>query len=163
MNIIVTVDKNWGIGYKGKPLVSIPSDMKTFRTMTEGKVVVMGRKSVLSYPGGNLQPGRTNIVLSHDKKTKIPGAMIVTDTEELLQELKKYKSEDIYIVGGESLYKQMLDYCDTIHVTKVDHEYSADAFFTNLDNCPEWKITGESEELTYFDVEYSFVRYERTI
>ena len=81
--------------------------------------------------------------------------------EELLAELEKYDTEDVYIVGGESVYRQMLPYCDVAHVTKIDHAYEADAYFPNLDKEPEWQITADSEEQTYFDITYHFLKYEK--
>ena len=86
---------------------------------------------------------------------------VYDDWRELLEEVKKYPSEDVYIIGGESIYRQLLPYCDLAQVTKIDYEYDADAFFPNLDEDPEWQLTGESEEGTYFDLEYRFLRYER--
>ena len=80
---------------------------------------------------------------------------------EVLEELKKYNSEDVYIIGGDSIYKAFLPYCDVAHVTRTDHVYDADAWFPNLEEDPEWVLTGESEEKTYFDLEFRFCRYER--
>ena len=81
--------------------------------------------------------------------------------EEALEAVKDYPPQDVYCIGGESVYRQMLPYCDTVHVTKVDYAYEADTWFPNLDEDPEWNVTAESEEQTYFDLEYRFVRYER--
>ena len=161
MNIIVAVDKNWGIGNRGELLVSIPKDQKMFRQETTGKVVVLGRKTLDTFPQKQPLPNRTNIILTHDKNYQVKGATVVNSVEELLAELKKYPSEDVYIIGGESIYQQMLPYCDTAHVTQIDHEYQADAFFPNLDEDPAWEMTAEGEEETYFDLEYRFVRYNR--
>ena len=161
MNIIVAVDKNWGIGNRGELLVSIPKDQKMFRQETTGKVVVLGRKTLDTFPQKQPLPNRTNIVLTHDTNYQVKGATVVHSVEELLAELKKYPSEDVYIIGGESIYQQMLPYCDTAHVTQIDHEYQADAFFPNLDGDPAWEMTAEGEEETYFDLEYRFVRYNR--
>ena len=86
---------------------------------------------------------------------------MVHSIEELLEELKKYPSEDIYITGGETVYRQMLPYCDVAHVTKIERKYEADAFFPDLDKDPEWEITAESDEQSYFDTTYTFVKYER--
>ena len=113
MNIIVAVDKNWAIGKDNKLLVSIPSDMKFFRETTTGKVVVMGRKTLESFPGGQPLKKRTNIVLTSDRNYKVKDAIVVHTVEELLQTLKAYKQEDIYVIGGESVYRQLLPYCDT--------------------------------------------------
>lgn len=127
MNIIVAVDKNWAIGKENKLLVSIPADMKFFRSTTTGKVVVMGRKTLESFPNGLPLKNRTNIVLTKDKNYKVKDAIIVHSIEEALEELKKYASEDVYVIGGDSIYAQMLPYCDTAHVTKIDFGYEADA------------------------------------
>lgn len=161
MNLIVAVDKYWGIGYKNRLLVSIPSDMKFFRETTTGKVVVMGRKTLESFPAGQPLKKRTNIVLTSDPAYKAGDAIIVNTPEALLEEIKKYDSEDIYVIGGESIYRMLLPYCDVAHVTRIDHAYEADAHFPNLDEDPEWEITATSDELTYFDLEYQFVKYER--
>lgn len=161
MNIIVAVDNNWAIGHKDKLLVSIPNDMKHFREETTGKVVVLGRKTLRTFPQGMPLKGRTNIVLSGDRSFTVKDAIVVHSLEELLEELKKYDSEDIYIIGGESVYRQMLPYCDVAHVTKIDHKYEADTYFPNLDEDPEWEITADSDEQTYFDLAYEFLRYER--
>ena len=161
MNIIVAADQNWAIGKDNKLLISIPADMKFFRTTTTGKVVVMGRKTLESFPGGQPLKKRTNIVLTRDKNYKVKDAIVVHSIEEVLEELKKYDSEAVYVIGGDSIYSQMLPYCDTAHVTKIDFAYEADSWFPNLDEDPEWKIAEESEEQTYFDLEYTFVKYVR--
>lgn len=161
MNLIVAVDKNWAIGKENKLLVSIPADMKFFRETTGGKVVVMGRKTLESFPGGKPLKNRTNIVLTTDTSYCVKDALAVHSVEELFEELKKYDREDIYVIGGESIYRQLLPYCRLAHVTKIDHAYEADTYFPNLDDMDDWEVTGESEEQTYFDLEYTFVRYER--
>lgn len=161
MNLIVAVDENWAIGKDNKLLVSIPSDMKFFRQTTTGKVVVMGRKTLESFPNGLPLKNRTNIVLTRSRDYKVKDAVMVHSVPELLAELEKYNSEDVYVIGGDSVYRELLPYCDTAHVTKISHAYEADAYFPNLDAMEEWEVTGESEEQTYFDLEYLFVRYER--
>ena len=129
MNLIAAVDKNWAIGRNNKLLVSIPDDMKFFRETTTGKVVVMGRKTLESFPGKKPLKNRVNIVLTGDRSYQADGAVIVHDMEELHEELKKYPSEDIYVIGGESIYKQLLDECDVAHITKIDFAYEADAWY----------------------------------
>lgn len=161
MNIIVAVDNNWAIGCRNRLLVTIPRDHKHFREETTGKVVVMGRKTVETFPQGQPLQNRTNIILSRDRDYQVKGAVMVHSVEELLEELKKYDSQNIYVVGGESIYRQLLPYCDTAHVTKIDHIYEADAYFPDLDSDPEWKITADSDEQTYFDIAYTFYKYER--
>ncbi len=161
MNCIVAVDENWAIGNKNELLVRIPADQKFFRMETTGKVVVLGRKTMDTFPQKKPLPNRTNIILSTQKDYQVKDAIVVHSIEELMEELKNYNSEDVYIIGGDSIYKQMLPYCDTAHVTKIDRAYEADRYFPNLDNMDEWEITADSEEQVYFDITYHFLKYER--
>ena len=161
MNLIVAVDENWAIGNKNELLVRIPADHKFFRQETTGKVVVLGRKTLETFPQGLPLKNCTNIIMSTNPSYQVKDAVVVHNVEELLKELKQYDTQDVYIVGGESIYRQMLPYCDVAHVTRIDHAYEADAFFPNLDECPEWQITADSEEQTYFDITYHFLKYER--
>lgn len=161
MNVIVAVDNNWAIGNKNELLIRIPNDHKHFREETTGKVVVLGRKTLETFPQGLPLKNRTNIILSKDRNYKVKDAIVVHSVEELLEELKNYRDEDIYIIGGDSVYRQMLPFCDVAHITKIDHEYEADAYFPNLDQSGEWEITAESDEQTYFDIPYQFLKYER--
>ena len=161
MNLIVAVDSNWAIGKENKLLVSIPQDMKFFRETTKGKVVAMGRKTLESFPGGQPLKNRVNVVLTTDKNYKVKDTVIVHSVEEMVEELKKYNSEDVYVIGGESIYRQLLPYCTMAYVTKIDHAYDADTYFPDLDADPEWEMTKISDEQTYFDLEYVFVIYER--
>ena len=161
MNLIVAVDSNWAIGKENKLLVSIPQDMKFFRETTKGKVVAMGRKTLESFPGGLPLKNRVNIVITRDKNYKVKDAVVVHSIEEALEEAKKYSQEDVYVIGGDSIYKQMLPYCTKAHVTKIDFAYEADTFFPNLDEDEQWEVTERSEEQTYFDLEYEFRTYER--
>ena len=161
MNLIVAVDKNWAIGKDNGLLVSIPADMKFFRETTTGKVVVMGRKTLESFPNGLPLKNRVNIVLTTDYSYQVKDAVIVHSKEELEEELQKYNSEDIYVIGGESVYRLLLDACDTAHITKIDYAYEADAFFPNLDENPDWEIVADSEEQTYFDLEFYFLKYQK--
>lgn len=159
MNLIVAVDKNWAIGKDNKLLVSIPDDMKFFRETTSGHVVVMGRKTLESFPGGKPLKNRTNIVITRDKNYQAGDAIVVHTEEELKSELNKYNSEDIYVIGGESIYRMLLDDCDVAHVTYVDYAYDADTYFPNLDENPAWQLAEESEEQTYYDLEFYFRKY----
>ena len=161
MKAILAADKNWGIGYNNRLLVSIPSDMKFFRQTTTGKVVVMGRKTLESFPNGLPLKNRTNIVLTANLDYDVKDAVIVHSKDELLEELKKYNEDDIYVIGGESVYRMMLPYCDTVLVTKIDRAFQADTHFPNLDEMEEWTLTEESEEQTCFDLEFRFTKYER--
>jgi dihydrofolate reductase len=161
MNIIAAVDANWAIGYKNELLVKIPNDQKWFQKITTGKVVVMGRKTMETFPNGMPLKNRTNIVLTGDRALRVKDAELVYGIEELLEKLKQYNTEDVYVIGGESVYEELLPYCDTAYITKIDYTYQADRYFPNLDNDADWHIESESEEQTYFDLEYYFVKYVR--
>ena len=163
MNIIVSVDKKWGIGNKGKLLVSIPKDMKLFREETVGKVIIMGHNTLLSLPGAQPLSGRENIVLSKDKNLKIKGATVLHSIESCMEYLKEknIKDENVFVIGGESVYRDFLPYCNVAHVTYIDYEYEADRHFLNLDMDKEWSLCLETEEETYFDIPYTFRMYKR--
>ncbi len=159
MNLILSADNNWAIGKDNKLLVRIPADMKFFRETT--KVVVMGRKTLESFPNGLPLKNRINIVLTKNLSYQVKDAIVVHSKEELDQELKKYNSDDIYVIGGGSVYEMLLKECDIAHVTKINYTYEADTFFPNLDEDPDWEIVADSEEQTYFDLEYYFLKYQR--
>ena len=127
MNLIVAVDKNWAIGNKGELLVRIPADHKMFRQETTGKVVVLGRKTMDTFPGGQPLKNRDNIILSRNEAYQQKDAQVVHSVEELLEAVKGYDTKEVYVIGGSSVYEQLLPYCDTAHVTKIDHAYEADA------------------------------------
>ena len=163
MNIIVAVDKKWGIGNKGKLLVSIPRDKKLFREETTGKVIIMGHNTLLSLPGSQPLAGRKNIVLSRDKSLSIKGATVLNGVDACMDYLKKnnIKDSDVFVIGGESVYNDFLPYCDVAHITYIDYEYEADRHFLNLDISNEWSLVLETEEETYFDIPYTFRLYKR--
>ena len=161
MKMIVAVDRNWAIGKDNKLLVRIPADQRFFRQETTGKVVVMGRKTLESFPNGLPLKDRINIVLSRRKDYAVKGAIVLHSPEEVLQEIGKYPKDDVYCIGGESIYRLFLPYCDLAQVTAVNYAYEADSYFPNLDTDPAWQKVAESEEQTYFNLEYRFVRYER--
>lgn len=162
MNIIVAVDKHWAIGSRGQLLVSIPHDQKRFREMTLGKVIVMGRKTLESLPGGQPLYGRTNVVLSRNPEYQVKGAEVCHSVEEARSYLKAYPSEDVYIIGGGSIYEQFLPLCDRAEVTWIDFAYDSDTGFPNLENLPGWELKAESDEQTYFDLCYTYQTYEKT-
>ena len=160
MKCIAAVDNNWAIGFKGKLLVSIPNDQKMFRNETTGKVIVLGRKTLETFPNGLPLKNRTNIILSRDPDYKVKDAIVVHGDEELFDVIKDYDPDDIYIIGGESVYKRYCGYCDTAIITKIDQTYESDAFFPNLDEDDDWEMVAESEEMTCFSVEYTFREYK---
>lgn len=160
MQLIVAVDQNWAIGNGNKLLVRIPEDQKFFQETTMGNVVVLGRKTLAEFPNGLPLKGRTNIILSGNQDFTVKDAIVVHSEEELFEELKKYDSNKIFVIGGESIYNMLYEYCDTAHVTKIEYSYQADKYFPNLDKEASWELTGDSDEHTYFDLEYYFYRYE---
>jgi len=162
MDLIVAVDNNWAIGNKGELLVSIPEDMKFFRQTTMGSVVVLGRKTLAGFPNGLPLKGRDNIILSTNMDYKVKDALVVHSKEELLEKLKIYEDRQIFVIGGGAVYEMLLPYCKYAHVTKINYSYQADTHFPNLDKLDNWKIVEESDEHTYFDLEYYFYKYENS-
>ena len=160
MKLIVAADRNWAIGKNNKLMWSIPADMKFFRETTQGKAVIMGRKTLESFPQGQPLKNRVNIVITRNPSYKVKDAVVVHSVEEAIEESRKYDG-DVFVIGGESIYRAMLPYCDTALVTRIDYAYEADTWFPNLDEDEEWELTDEGEEQTCFDLEYAFTRYER--
>lgn len=163
MKIIVAVDSNWGIGCDGNLLQHIPEDMKFFKEKTIGNVVVMGRETFESLPGKNPLNNRVNIVLSRNNSFKDDRLIICKSIEETFKELEKYNNDEIFIIGGETIYKQFLPYCDELYITKIKNEYKADRFFPNVDIMENWELVEESEVKEYKDIKYIFSRYLKKI
>ena len=163
MNLIACADENWGIGFENHLLVHIPEDMRFFRDMTLGSVVVMGRKTLESLPGGRPLEGRRNLVLTRNPSYQAVGVQTAPGIQALMQELSFCESKNIYVIGGASIYRQMLDFCDTAYITKVARAYQADAFLPNLDVQGGWRLAASSGAQFSPDagVEYRFLRYER--
>lgn len=161
MKLIVAVDKNWAIGKDNKLMWSIPGDMKFFRETTKGNIIIMGRKTLESFPQGQPLKGRVNIVITRNPDYKVKGAVVVHSVEEAIEEAAKHAGET-YVIGGESIYRSMLEYCDVALVTKIDHAFDADTYFPNLDAEKGWEMIKTGEEQTCFNLEYYFTVYERT-
>ena len=158
---ILNCDKNWGIGKRNGLLFSLPLDMKFFRETTKGHVVAMGENTLLSFPGSKPLKNRTNIVLSADPTHNYEGVRNVHSFEEFLKAIKDYsESEDVYIIGGASIYHQTLPYVEEVLLTKVNADGEAEVFFDNLDKLENFEIVKESE--TYLDngLEIKFVTYK---
>jgi dihydrofolate reductase len=161
MKAIVAVDNNFGIGAGNELLFSIPADRKFFRENTSGKVVVMGRRTFLSLPDAMPLRDRINVVLTRDADFKASGAVIVLSLHELTEYLKRYSSDDIFVIGGGEVYAGLLPYCDTVLMTKIEAEKPADTFFPDIDGMGEWVLRGQSEKFTHNGVVFSFCRYEK--
>lgn len=159
MNAIAAVDSNWGIGYNNDLLLSIPEDMKYFRSMTAGKVVVMGLNTLRSFPGGEPLKNRTNIVLAASRRYKNKKALVCYSLEELLDLLKKYDTEDVFVIGGESVYRLLLPYCKRAYITKIEKEFKADRYFENLDQKEGWRLTDAGELMDYEGIGFRFTAY----
>ncbi|WP_058485716.1 dihydrofolate reductase [Defluviitalea phaphyphila] len=160
MNAIVAVDKNWGIGCRGDLLKVIPEDMKQFREKTLGKVVIMGRNTFESLPNKKPLKDRINIILTRDINYKVENAIICNSISELFLKIKKYNSEDIFVIGGEQIYKLLLPYCNIVYVTKIKEVYDADTFFPNLDNNKDWDLIKESDIKSYKDTSFQYTVYK---
>ena len=162
MKMIVAADLNWGIGIKGDLLTPLPEDMKFFREKTNGSVVIMGRKTLESFPGHKPLKNRVNIVISTNKNLNTEGITKVSSVEEAVKEAEKYKDKEVFVIGGGTVYTQMLDLCDTAYITKINRAFDeADTFIPNLDKMPQWEIVEKSEIKEYNGTEFSFVTYKR--
>ena len=168
MKLVVAVDKNWGIGNKGELLARVRADLRNFQSITKGNVVILGSKTLSTFPGGRVLKDRVNIVLSRRSDYAPEGAVVVSSVDALLQEVKKYDNDSVFVIGGATVYEQLLPYCDTAYVTKFEKAFEADAFFPNLDNSPEWELAEYGEEQqtnpetdTEADMTFRFCTYKR--
>lgn len=158
MNLIVAVDKNWAIGKGGDQLCYLKEDLKRFKELTSGHTVILGRKTLATFPGGRPLKNRDNLILSRDPNFRAEGAQVLRDVPTLLAAAPK----DSFVIGGGSVYKALLPYCDTAYVTKIDHAFSdADTFFPNLDADPAWQAVSTEEPLEQDGLVYRYVTYTR--
>lgn len=160
MKAIVAVDLNWGIGYKGNLLERIPEDMKFFKRTTTGKIVIMGRETFESLPGKEPLKDRINIVLSRNESFTNDKVTICRSLTELFGKLKNYPDDDVFVIGGESVYAQLLSYCTEVYATKVENTYNADKYFVNLDKDETWEILTKSEINSFDSIKYRFLKYK---
>ena len=160
MKAIVAVDKNWGIGNCGELLCKIPGDLLYFKEKTRDKVVVMGRSTFESLPGRKPLKDRVNAVLTRNENYVAPCSICCSD-EELRMLLKDYDEEDIYTIGGESVFRQYLEDCDTIYVTKIEGDFEADTFFPNLDLDDRFRLFWVSDPYEERGLTYRFTEYRR--
>lgn len=157
---ILNCDKKWGIGKRNGLLFSLPLDMKFFRETTKGHVVCMGENTLLSFPGSKPLKNRTNIVLSQDASHNYDDVINVHTFEDFLKQIKKYSEiDDVFIIGGASIYRQTLPYVDEVLLTKVNKDGGAEVFFPSLDEMPEFKCVDEGEPIMDGDIEIRFTKY----
>ena len=161
MNYIVAVDANWGIGKNNDLLISIPEDMKYFRKVTAGKTLIYGRKTLESFPGQKPLPKRRNIVITRNAAYGGNGAEVVNSVEEACLAVKDEDPDNVFVIGGGAIYRQMLPFCTRAYVTRIDKVFDADTFFPDLDSDPEWMIESESETMNYKGISYRFVIYKK--
>lgn len=161
MNLIVNTAKDWAIGKDNNLLFSLPEDMKYFRQVSSGKTLIMGRKTLESFPGKKPLPNRRNLVLTRDSSYEKEGAFICHSEEELLSRLAGTPEEDILVIGGGEIYARFLDRCRLAYVTRVETPVpDADQFFPDLSLRPEWKLLSKSEEKEQNGYRFRFCIYE---
>lgn len=158
MVAIVAVDENWGIGYQGRLLAHVREDLRRFKALTLGHPVILGRKTLATFPGGRPLPGRDNLIMSTTMDAAPEGARVFGDLPSLLA----HAPADSFVIGGETVYRQLLPYCDAAYVTVFHKRFEADAFFPDLDSDPAWTL---SEEEGPFETEeglaFTFRTYRR--
>ncbi len=170
LKTIVAVTQDWGIGADGGMLCSLPEDMAFFRTQTKGAVVIMGRATLDSFPGGRPLKGRVNIVLTRDESFSREGVVVVHTVAQALSAAADAVVEkiaegccapEVYVIGGEQVYRQLLPWCTMAWVTRMETLVPADRFFPDLDQEDGWRIDGQGEEMTSEKngVKYRFCRY----
>lgn len=158
MNLIVAVDENWGIGKDGGLLCHLPEDLKYFKEKTTGTVIVLGRKTLATFPGGRPLPNRVNIVLTRNKDFAKEGVIAVNNVEAMLEEVKKYPDKEVFVVGGAEIYKELLPYCKKAYVTHLYKKFDADAFMPEIKE--GWKKISEDMH-SNGEFDYGFALYER--
>lgn len=160
MNAIVVVDENWGIGRNGGLLVHLPGDLKYYKQRTEGKTIVLGRKTLESFPRGKPLPNRENIVLTSNPEFSADGCRVCNSVDEALELICGRNGEDVFVSGGAQIYEEFFDMCDVFYVTKIYESFEADRYFPNLDE-RDFKVVWESELQEEKGITYRFFKYVR--
>ena len=159
MIAIVAVDKNWGIGKDGEQLIYSPEDLKRFKNFTTGNTIILGRKTMYTFPGSKPLKNRRNLILSRSTDFHPEGAEVFPDIPSLMEQVTD--PDNTYVVGGAMVYNTMIDQCDRAYVTKIDAEYPADCWFPNLDADPAWEVESEGDWLEHEGVKFRYVNYKR--
>jgi len=155
--LIASADRNWGIGYENRLLKRIPEDLKRFAQLTRGNLIVVGRKTMESFKDAKPLPDRVNVVLTRDRQYQCPGAVVVHDLEELMSAISGYPGK-VYVCGGESVYRLLLDYCALALITRIDAAFEADTHLPDLDSDSRW-VREETGQWQQSSVGISF-RYD---
>ena len=161
MKMIASADNNWAIGYKGQLLAHVSGDMKFFKSKTVGNVVILGRKTLETFPGKRPLKDRENIIITSNRDFTAEGAAVVHSEEELMEYVKGYNTDSLYVIGGASVYAQLIKYCDTAYITRFYDSFEADTFIENLDISEGWKLTEESDIMEEKGIKYRFCTYKR--
>lgn len=159
MIAIVNVSENWGIGYENRLLVSISADLKRFRELTLGKTVIYGRKTLETFPNQKPLKGRRNLILSAKPEFSAENAEVFHSVDALLDAVKMLPEDNVFVIGGERVYRELLPYCTAAYVTKTEGAYSADRFFPNLDELPNWSIINSSETMEENGIRFRYIDY----
>ena len=158
MNFIVAVDNNYAIGRNGTLIYNLPTDLAYFKRITSGKVVVMGDKTFLSLPKHPL-PNRINIVMTLTNET-FDGAITVRSIEELKEVLKEYNENDVFVMGGASIYNLLMDYCKLAYITKIDASEPADTYIKNIEKTGNWSLLSSTEQQTENGYDFRFCVFQ---
>ena len=161
MKLILAADRNWAIGKDGDLLCHLPGDLKYFKEKTVGKTVIMGRGTLESLPGKKPLPKRENIVISGNPDYAVPGAVVLHSHEELFDYIRDKDSDEVIVMGGGRVYRELLPYCDTCYITRIYDSFDADTWFVNLDEMPEFEIVWQSELQEENGIQYRFLEYRR--
>ena len=161
MKFIVSVDENWGIGKDNELLMRIPEDMKQFRQKTIDNIIIMGRKTLESFPGAKPLPKRINVVLTSNKNYSPENVTVCHTIDEIIEYVSQFKDKDIFVIGGESIYRQFMPYCNEGYITKISKTFDADTFLENLDQNSDWYIDEVQMEGYFEGVKYSVLKYKR--
>ena len=157
----MSADRNWGIGRDGRLLFPIKRDMTQFRELTTGNIVIMGRKTLDSLPDGKPLADRVNVVLTRNKNFIRDGVIVCHSVDELADAVDRYPQKQAFVIGGGEIYRELLPYCNTAYITRVNAVKSADTRMVNLDENPDWTLTKQSEELTENGISFNFCTYKR--
>ncbi len=158
MELIVAVYEDWGIGANGTQPVALHADRKFFRQTTREACVIVGRKTLADFPGGRPLPNRINVVISRGA-VDTEGVVICRSPEEAAEYTKQYPK--VMVIGGGSIYRQMLPYCDKAYVTKVHAKLESDTFFPNLDEMDDWMLSEVLQSGEEDGIRYEMCLYER--
>ena len=161
MKLILAADRNWAIGKDGDLLCHLPGDLKYFKEKTVGKTVIMGRGTLESLPGKKPLPKRENIVISGNPDYAVPGAVVLHSHEELFDYIRDKDSDEVMVMGGGRVYRELLPYCDTCYITRIYESFDADTWFVNLNEMPEFEVVWQSELQEENGIRYRFLEYRR--